>query len=202
MSPNRVGKRIDESARPLNKRQRIFAREFAVSGDLLKAHELAGYRPHRANAFRLASLPRVKALVEEFSIVGANLAGVHLGSVLREQAKIAFFNVGEVLLRDGDGKPIPDADGNAQIDLAKMTSAHWAAVAEIDGKNRRIKFHDKAGMLKDLRAHCAPDAPKKIEVSGKDGGPLTLAMLVGASYEEDPRRKELSAPPNHEEEEK
>jgi hypothetical protein len=69
----------------------------------------------------------------------------------------------------------------------------------MDREKGRIKFYDKAGMLRDLRAHCEPEAPKKVDVSGKGGGPLTLAMLVGASYEEEAQRKELPAPASGEE---
>lgn len=153
------------AAKPLNARQRRFAEElpFKRAED---AYVQAGFKAHRGNCQRLARDPRVQAIVEQVSLNAAKLAGVHLGRVLIEQSRIAYFNIGDVLKRDGNGKLELDAKGLPIVDYALMTHEHFAAVAKIDLEKGRIEFHDKVAVLRDLARILAPASGGR---SGDDG---------------------------------
>ncbi|MES2671603.1 MAG: terminase small subunit [Pseudomonadota bacterium] len=146
--------------KPLNPRQRQFALELATGEKPLDAQEKAGFKPHRGNAARLAADPRVQAIVETAGMEAARLAGVHLGRVLVEQARIAYFNIGELLFRDARGQIVLDKSGMPIIDYSAMTNDHLAAVAKIDFEKGKIEFHDKVGVLRDLMKYLNPNAEK------------------------------------------
>lgn len=142
--------------KPLNSRQRQFALELATGEKPLEAQAKAGFKPHRGNAARLAADPRVQAIVEVAGMEAARLAGVHLGRVLIEQARIAYFNIGELLFRDAQGQIVLDKSGMPIIDYSAMTNDHFAAVAKIDFEKGKIEFHDKVGVLRDLMKYLNP----------------------------------------------
>lgn len=158
MSPKR--KRV------LNARQRAFARElpFATPEEAMR---LAGYKPHRGNAARLASDPLIVEEFERISVEAARAAGVHLGRVLIEQAKLAYSDMRNYFER------VPDTTRVRFGDLLAMPSAITAAIAHVklreDGTVEEFKLHDKAGPLRDLKKHVASDAPQKIALTDADG---------------------------------
>lgn len=167
-----------------NRRRELAAQELAVGTDVLEAMTRAGYRkPARPNARRLANSPDVRARVMAISLEAAELAGVHLGRILIEEARLAYSDVVNYFERDQEtGKP---RFGN----VLEMRKEVTAAIAQLkfrdDGSIEEFKLHDKPGTLRSLRKRLEPAAPSKLEISGKDGGALTLAHLVGASYEEE-----------------
>ena len=74
---------LDDSAEPLNPRQRAFARELGVAmargdRDYTAAYAAVGYTADRGNAARLAADPRVKAIAEEICAEQLRLAGLHI----------------------------------------------------------------------------------------------------------------------------
>jgi len=152
------------AAKPLNYRQRRFAEELAVCSNAIEAQAKAGFKPHRGNAARLAADPRVQAVVETAAMQAAKLAGVHLGRVLVEQARIAYFNIADVLMYDALGQVVLDKQGMPIVDYSAMTREHFAAVAKIDFEKGKIEFHDKVGVLRDLVKFLTP-------ASGKDDKP-------------------------------
>jgi hypothetical protein len=70
--------------KPLNPRQRAFARELGVAiaegkRDFTEPYAKAGFSAHRGNASRLAADPRIKAVVDEVCAEQLRLAGLHIG---------------------------------------------------------------------------------------------------------------------------
>jgi hypothetical protein len=70
--------------RPLNPRQKAFARELGIAvaegkRDFTEPYAKAGFSPHRGNAARLAADPRIKAVVDETCAEQLRLAGLHVG---------------------------------------------------------------------------------------------------------------------------
>lgn len=57
----RTAKAAIKRARPINRRQRKFARALADGVPPLRALAIAGFKPHRGNASRLARDPRILA---------------------------------------------------------------------------------------------------------------------------------------------
>jgi len=75
---------LESVAKPLNPRQKAFARELGVAmaegkRDFTAPYAKAGYSPHHGNAARLAADPQVKAIVDEVCAEQLRLAGLHVG---------------------------------------------------------------------------------------------------------------------------
>src|SRR5690242_5216256 len=70
--------------KPLNARQKAFARELGVAlargdRDFTAAYAAAGYAPNRGNAARLAADLQIRALAEKACEEQLRLAGLHIG---------------------------------------------------------------------------------------------------------------------------
>jgi hypothetical protein len=75
---------LESVAKPLNPRQKLFARELGVAiaegkRDFTEPYAKAGFSAHRGNAARLAADPRIKAVVDEVCAEQLRLAGLHIG---------------------------------------------------------------------------------------------------------------------------
>lgn len=75
---------LESVAKPLNPRQKAFARELGVAiaegkRDFTEPYAKAGFSAHRGNAARLAADPRIKAVVDEVCAEQLRLAGLHIG---------------------------------------------------------------------------------------------------------------------------
>lgn len=75
---------LESVAKPLNPRQKAFARELGVAiaegkRDFTEPYAKAGFSAHRGNAARLAADPRIKAVVDEACAEQLRLAGLHIG---------------------------------------------------------------------------------------------------------------------------
>lgn len=138
-----------------NPRHELFAHEIATGKTALEAYRLAGFaKPRAENARRLRNKDPIKARVRELSLDAAELAGVHLGAIQLELARIGFANMLDYVRIGPDGLPV--------IDLGSLTREQAAAIAEMTvdtipgGKDEpettrvRFKLHDKRAALGDL----------------------------------------------------
>ena len=144
-----------------NPKHETFAQEIAVGKTALEAYTLAGFkRPRDSNARRLRNWPPVRERVKEISLAAAELAGVHLGAIQLELARIGFANMLDYVRVGKDGLPY--------VDLSKLSREQAAAISEftIDTEVKlvgdkedpeafrvtkaRFKLHDKRGALSDL----------------------------------------------------
>lgn len=135
-----------------NPRYEIFAQEIATGCPVSKAYELAGFkgRPHNleSNGRRLRNNPKIRERVKELSLAAAELAGVHLGAIQLELARIGYANAYDVMRRNDKDEVVPVFDPTRPVSRELA-----AAVAELgfDSKGRpKIKFHDKRAALSDL----------------------------------------------------
>lgn len=165
-----------------------FAQERAAGIPRLKAYELAGYQPEPGNAKRLEHREDVRARIREITEIGAELAGVHRGRILAEQASIAFANLYDYLKKDADGKVVFE-NGLPLFDLTSLTREQWAAVTDIVGG--RPVFHDKVGVLRDLLRAVGPatgDASDGEPISGNEELQAAMRAFDGMSEYEIARR--------------
>lgn len=98
--------------------------------------------------------------------------------VIEEWTKLAFLDIGDILVRDENGAPIVNGKF-LKIDWSKITKDQTAAIAEIapDGK---VKFIAKDGVLRDIARHLGlfqKDAPQ-VNLT------LTLEQLITAAAKE------------------
>ena len=88
-----------EADKPLNARQRTFARELGIAiakggrdDDLIEAYTAAGYAADRGNARRLAADPRIRALADEACAEALRLAGLHIGYLQAKALELLHAN--------------------------------------------------------------------------------------------------------------
>jgi len=119
-----------------------------------------------------------------YLVQAAKRAEITIERTLLELAKIGYADIRKAV-RWGEGIAIKDAEGNeaisngvAMLDSAEIDDDTAAAIAEVaqtrDGI--KIKFHDKLGALEKIGKHLGM-FPTKVEMSGKDGGPIETVEL-------------------------
>ncbi len=151
-----------------------------------RAAILAGYAESGApqQAQRLLKKAHVKKALEEWLAKINEDIDISAERVLQEIAKLAFANMGDyVTVQD---------DGTALVDFSALTPREMAAIQEISteeyvegqtqedpGRNvRKIRFKlgDKKGSL-ELLARYHKLLTDRLELTGKNGGPVTLRTL-------------------------
>lgn len=176
-----------DGAKPLkNGKDEMFCRESVALDSIHKGYEAAGFKRPRGNADRKARQPNVSKRLEFLRMEAAKLAGVSLGRVLIEQARIAYANMLDYVSVDKAGQPY--------IDLSDMTREQAAAIAEISVDTHveppekeddpglvvtrtRFKLHDKVAVLRDLKKHLGGDAPAKVTFTDQDGRPVPIPII-------------------------
>lgn len=164
----------------LNDKQRRFVDEYLKDLNATQAAIRAGYSKKTAEqtASRLLSFVKVKEAIAEAMKNREKRTEITQDKVLRELAKIGFANMADYM-RVG-------ADGDPYLDFSKLTADQAAALVEVtvedfkDGRGedardvRRVKFKlaDKRAALVDIGKHLGM-FKDKVEITGKDGGPIT-----------------------------
>lgn len=113
------------------------------------------------------SMPAVRAAIVERAKEIAATTHLSRAAVIREWAKIAFFNAYDAV------HVAPS--GYVEIDLGQLTPDQWSAVqtVEIDdnprgGRKVKVKFHDKVAALKEFSRMTGLDSDEFYkEQSGK-----------------------------------
>jgi len=156
---------------PLKKsKEEAFARLSVALDSIHKAYEEAGFKRARGNADRKARQPNIAARIEYLQMEAAKLAGVALGRVLMEMARVAYANMDDFVSIDNSGYPHLDLTGIKSLSEEDRRS-RMAAVKSVSYTEHGPKFelHDKCGALRDLKKHLGGDAPTKIAHTTPDG---------------------------------
>lgn len=154
-------------------RWQMFAREYVIDLNGTRAAIAAGYseKTARAAASRLLTKHNVQGLVEKLTTERAKRLEITADRVLSELAKMAFANMHDY---------VSVQDGDAYVDLSKLTRDQAAAIQEItveeytegrgeekrDIKRTRFKLADKRGSLELLGKHLKLFT-EKLEHSGQ-----------------------------------
>jgi hypothetical protein len=151
-------------SRPLNPRQRAFARELGIElaqgkRSFEDAYERAGFRRHRGNAARLAANDQVRAIAEQECTKALRLAGVHIGYLQAKALQLLECNALQIrralvmngLDRDPKTGLLSDRVLTEEQEL-QLYSDTWAA-SEVkisaDG-SVTVKVPDKKGVIEML----------------------------------------------------
>lgn len=181
----------------LNAKQRRFVEEYLVDLNATQAAIRAGYSKKTAQeqGSRLLSNVMVAQAIELAQAKRSERTEITQDMVLRELAKIGFSDIrkvmrwGETMLRmdaDKDGVDVEVAyHGIALIDSSEIDDDTAAAIAEVsEGREGlKIKMHDKKGALVDIGRHLGM-FKDKVELTGKDGGPIPIKSEREMSDEE------------------
>lgn len=177
----------------LTDKQELFAREFIVDLNATQAAIRAGYSAKTAQeqSSRLLSNVMVKARIAELKADRNEQVGVDAAYVLRRLTEIDQMDVLDILLANGELKPIKDwpkvwRTTLSGMDVVEMASTDSAALL------KKIKWPDKVKNLELLGKHVTVQAFKEqtsTEITGANGGPVRYADMSEELLEE--KLKEL-----------
>ncbi|EEV7641554.1 terminase small subunit [Escherichia coli] len=177
----------------LTDKQELFAREYLKDLNGTQAAIRAGYSEKTANeqASRLLANVNVQKFVAELKTARVEQTGIDAAYVLRRLVEIDQMDVLDILLQDGELKPIKDwpkvwRTTLSGMDVVEMVSADSAALL------KKIKWPDKVKNLELLGKHVSVQAFKEqtsTEITGADGGPVRYADMSEELLEE--KLKEL-----------
>lgn len=165
----------------LTDKQELFAREYLKDLNATQAAIRAGYSEKTAKEVGYENLtkPHVLELVAELKAQRVEQTGIDAAYVLRRLTEIDQMDVLDILLANGELKPIKDwpkvwRTTLSGMDVVEMASAESAALL------KKIKWPDKVKNLELLGKHVDVQAFKeniKTEVTGANGGPIVTADM-------------------------
>ncbi|MCH0685585.1 terminase small subunit [Escherichia coli] len=177
----------------LTDKQELFAREYLKDLNGTQAAIRAGYseKTSQEQSSRLLSNVMVQDRIAELKAERNEQIGVDAAYVLRRLTEIDQMDVLDILLANGELKPIKDwpkvwRTTLSGMDVVEMASADSAALL------KKIKWPDKVKNLELLGKHVDVQAFKeniKSEHSGPNGGPIQYTDITNEELEE--RLKEL-----------
>lgn len=149
-------------AKQLTEKQKRFAEEYLVDLNATQAAIRAGYSPDTANeqGSRLLANVNIKNTVDKMIAERSRRTGINADRVIREIAKIAFVNAGEIV--DLDTALLMDKISDD--DMAAIQSVKVKTFGE-DGVEREVKLADKLKALELLGKHLGL-FKDKLEVDG------------------------------------
>ncbi|HHD2937360.1 terminase small subunit [Enterobacter kobei] len=165
----------------LTDKQELFAREFIVDLNATQAAIRAGYseKSSRNQGARMMANDDILDRIAELKAERNEQVGVDATYVLRRLTEIDQMDVLDILLANGELKPIKDwpkvwRTTLSGMDVVEMASADSAALL------KKIKWPDKVKNLELLGKHVNVQAFKeniKTEISGAGGGPIVTTDM-------------------------
>lgn len=168
----------------LSEKQGQFVREYLIDLNATQAAIRAGYskKTARSQGQRLLTNVDIAEAIAEAQQERAERTEITADRVLEELGKIGFANMQDYI------RVTPD--GDAYIDLSKLTREQAAALSEVtvedftegrgddarDVRRVKVKLIDKRAALVDIGKHLGMFIERK-EVTGKDGGPIEVAEV-------------------------
>ncbi|PUZ25032.1 terminase small subunit [Chitinophaga parva] len=167
----------------LNEKQKRFCEEYLVDLNATKAAIRAGYSQATAysQGHDLLKKPEVQAYLAEKRKELQERTGITVERVLREYARIAFFDPSSLYTVDGGLKQVRDLDADTAAVIAGV-EVHEDFVSdspnkEAIGQTKKVKFVDKIRALDSLSRHLGL-FNDKMEHTGKDGGPIQTETII------------------------
>jgi phage terminase small subunit len=170
------------SSLKIDRRVELFVREYLVDFNGARAAIAAGYaeKSARVTASRLLTKANIQALIEKLQAERTKKLDITAERILSELSKMAFSNMLDY---------VGVKDGDAYIDLSKLTRDQAAAIQEItvdeymegrgEGarniKRTRFKLADKRGSLELLGKHVRLFTDK--ETRGDEENPLVVRIV-------------------------
>lgn len=175
----------------LNHKQSVFVAEYLIDMNATQAAIRAGYSEKTAGsqAFDLLRKPEIQEAISLAMEERAKRTDITQDRVLLELAKIGFSDIRkavawgpEVQIVDPDTGETAISNGVALIASGSIDDDTAAAVSEISqtAQGIKIKLHDKRAALVDIGKHLGMFRDK-LELTGKDGGPVESANKLDYS---------------------
>ena len=147
----------------LTDKQRMFCKEYMIDMNATQSAIRAGYSETSARAIACDLLTKhnIQEYLNSLSKKRDERTEITADRVLKELAKIAFFNAGDILKEDGNTKQLKDW---SRDDLASVQEITDNAITG----DRKIKLSDKKAAL-DLLGRHLKLFTDKVQLSGEVG---------------------------------
>ena len=168
----------------LTAKQQRFVEEYLVDMNATQAAIRAGYSEKTAEqqGWRLLSNVKVAASISDAQSTRSDRTEITQDRVLQELAKIGFADIRKAVAWgrspvDTEAEEAqPNGLGIFPVELmpsSQMDDDTAAAVSEVSltAQGVKIKLHDKLGALEKIGKHLGM-FPSKVELTGKNGGPI------------------------------
>lgn len=175
-----MGKALDAIQNP---RQRKFCIEFIVDNNGTQAAIRAGYSENsaRQTAAKLLSKANIQAAIAELKKEQEARTIGDADKVIHELALIAFSDIKKFVTWAPEERVV-GVDPNGRPVKVTVDCIHLLPSADVDGRviqevshtqhGIKIKLYDKVEALMALGEHFGVLGKKRMEVTGKDGGPI------------------------------
>jgi phage terminase small subunit len=171
---------------PADLRHRRFAAEYVIDFNRTAAAIRAGYSQRTAHSIgsRLFKDPTVQQYIKEEQEARSKRVHVDADRVLRELARIAFFDPRKLLKPDGSPKQMNhlDDDTAAAISGLDVLEVYEGSGAErtFVGYVKKYRISDKNAALTNCLKHLGL-LKETMALTGPDGGPVELNVTAAAS---------------------
>lgn len=169
----------------LTERQRVFVREYLKDLNATRAAKAAGYSDATATAqaSRLLANVNIKRAVDAAKAKRAERSDITAERVVAELGHIAFSDITEIVT-GGDGATLYVRDLATLPEHVRRCIAEVSEVQTAEGGGTlKVKLHSKVQALRMLMDHLGMDAPKKVENTGANGGPIEVTSVPASEDE-------------------
>jgi len=169
----------------LTPKQAMFVEEYLKDLNASAAARRAGYSERRSDQQGLENMrkPEIAAAIQAAMQARQQRTEITQDRVLQEIARLAFFDVRRLVGADGAPIPINELDDDTAravigLDVARVGNADIG-----EGEVLKFKLADKKGALELLGRHLGM-FKDRVEVTGKDGGPIVTRRAAELSDDE------------------
>lgn len=173
----------------LTPKQEQFVREYLIDLNATQAAIRAGYSKRTANeqGARLLVNASVAEAIREAMSKRAKRTEITADRVLREYARLGFFDPRKLFHDNGQPKEISELDDDTAAALAGLDLVEIYEGTGEDrkfvGYTKKYKIADKKGALDSIAKHLGMFVDRT-EITGKDGGPLRISRISDLSDDE------------------
>ena len=139
----------------LTPKQKIFCEEYLIDLNGTQSAIRAGYSKNSANEIAAENLakPNIRAYVEQLKLDRSKRTTITADRVLKEIAKLAFFNMEDVLNEDGKTKDLSDWSRDDLAAVQEITEDNLKSEDSTVLLRRKVKLSDKKSSLELLGKH-------------------------------------------------
>ena len=151
----------------LTDKQELFCNEYLVDLNGTQAAIRAGYSEATAKEIAYENLTKPHIQERLTVLMEERAARLELSQdmVLREYCKLAFFDIRKIFNEDGSLKKV--------VELDDETAGALVSMKTLASMETEYKLADKKGALDSLARHLGMFVDK-VEMTGKDGGPIEV----------------------------
>jgi phage terminase small subunit len=171
--------------RELTPKQARFVEEYVICLNATKAAEVAGYSKRTADkqGTQLLAIPSIAKAIQAKQEKLEKKSELKAERVLNEIARLAFSDLRKAFDERGGLKPVHELDDDTAAAVASIEVIEERnKEGEIIGFTKKLKLWDKNKAIDNACKHLGL-TKDKLELTGKDGGPIKTEETVMSDEE-------------------